>query len=251
VDDAAFLPEKKDCVKLTFTNGYSQICSHNHYWFSITDCDYVRACDLHINDQLFHHSYDGNKNLVETTVKISNIEFLQEKRTVADITVRNNHNFLVHLGDGNFVLSKNCHNLSATAKQNLLKPLEEPPKHVLWALCTTDPEKLPKAALNRCIKLYFEYPGLLDASKRIWKIAKKEFPDTTNAILKPFIKKIAMNTSGQMRDSLSVLESLASIIEADKNITEEELQNEFRNVLTSMGELTTPAIRYITFALFH
>lgn len=147
------------------------------------------------------------------------------------------------------IIIDECHNLSSTAKQNLLKPLEEPPKHVLWELCTTDPEKLPLAALNRCIKLYFEYPSIEVASKHIWKTAKQEFPDNIAKRLKPYIKKITQSVNGQLRDCYSVMESLASILEADPDIDKDSIDDEFVKVLTNLGELTTPAIRFIAFAL--
>lgn len=183
------------------------------------------------------------------TVKVKKVVYLSEKRDLYDITVEKNHNFFVKLGENKYLLSSNCHAMSASAKQNLLKPLEEPPKHVLWALCTTDPDKLPKATLTRCIKLYYEYPGLMDCSKRLWKVAKHEYSEDVSSKIKPFIKKIAQNTNGQMRDSYSILESIAAIISADPNVSEKELAKEFVTVLTSLGELTTPAIRYITYML--
>lgn len=139
--------------------------------------------------------------------------------------------------------------LSLQAKNSILKPLEEPPSHVLWALCTTDPDKLPKATLTRCIKLFYEYPTILDCAKRLWRVAKQEYSESVASKLKPFMKKIAQNTNGQMRDSYSLLESLASIVEADKHVSEEELQKEFVAVLTSMGELSVPASRFITYSL--
>jgi DNA polymerase III gamma/tau subunit len=51
-----------------------------------------------------------------------------------------------------FIIIDECHRLSATAWDVLLKPLEEPPAHVYYALCTTDPSKIPKAILTRCLR---------------------------------------------------------------------------------------------------
>lgn len=45
-----------------------------------------------------------------------------------------------------------CHRLSANAWDSLLKVLEDPPLHVIWCFCTTDPKKIPKTLLSRCSK---------------------------------------------------------------------------------------------------
>ena len=143
-----------------------------------------------------------------------------------------------------------AHNLTNSARQNLLKPLEEPPKKVLWILCTTDPEKLPKAALSRCVKLYFEYPTFKDCYQRLWKVCKLEYGENKDRV-KPFIKTIASNCNNQMRDSYSVLERIAAFIENNKDCSDEEIKEQFTNILTNLGELTTPAIRFITHLLMN
>lgn len=50
------------------------------------------------------------------------------------------------------IIVDECHRLSSAAWTILLKPLEEPPKHIFWCLCTTDPGKVPKAILTRCLR---------------------------------------------------------------------------------------------------
>lgn len=43
-----------------------------------------------------------------------------------------------------------CHKLSGPAQDSFLKALEEPPEHVYFILCTTDPQTMKKAVLRRC-----------------------------------------------------------------------------------------------------
>lgn len=49
-----------------------------------------------------------------------------------------------------FVIIDEAHALSKAAWQVLLKPVEEPPEHVYWAFCTTEPMKIPETIRTRC-----------------------------------------------------------------------------------------------------
>lgn len=49
-----------------------------------------------------------------------------------------------------FVIVDEAHALSKQTWQSLLKPIEEPPSHVYWVLCTTEPDKVPDTIRSRC-----------------------------------------------------------------------------------------------------
>jgi DNA polymerase III gamma/tau subunit len=49
-----------------------------------------------------------------------------------------------------------CHRLSAQAWDSLLKIIEEPPAHLYWVFCTTDPRKVPETVVSRCAKITFK-----------------------------------------------------------------------------------------------
>ena len=50
------------------------------------------------------------------------------------------------------VLVHNCHRLSGNAWDALLKAVEEPPPHLYWMFCSTNPAKIPKTILTRCLR---------------------------------------------------------------------------------------------------
>jgi DNA polymerase III gamma/tau subunit len=245
--------ENREVIELELEDGTIQPCSANHKWWSVTRKQYIKAEDIQEDEELLFLSIQKQiiakeihvENRCTYHIKVKKIIKRNATQDLYDISVKNNHNFFVKIGDNKYILSSNCHALSASAKNNLLKPLEEPPSHVLWALCTTDPDKLPKATLTRCVKLYMEYPTIIDTSKKLWKVAKSEYPKICK-VIKPYIKTIAQNTNGQMRDSYSVLESVAAIVSADPKISEDEMNKQFASVLANLGELTTPSIRFIT-----
>lgn len=55
------------------------------------------------------------------------------------------------------IIIDECHSLSKQAWQALLKSIEEPPEHVYFILCTTEPDKVPKTIQTRCVVYNFRY----------------------------------------------------------------------------------------------
>lgn len=56
-------------------------------------------------------------------------------------------------GDKRAVILDEVHAITQAAASALLKPLEEPPKHIIWILCTDQPEKLLPTIRNRCYRI--------------------------------------------------------------------------------------------------
>lgn len=98
------------------------------------------------------------------------------------------------------------HMLTPPAFNALLKTLEEPPGHVKFIFCTTDPEKIPITVLSRCQRFDFPPVHTDQILQRLQFICQNE---GTEADLDA-LKLIARRASGSMRDSQSLLEQLLS-----------------------------------------
>ncbi len=98
------------------------------------------------------------------------------------------------------------HMLTKEAFNALLKTLEEPPEHVKFIFCTTDPEKVPITVLSRCQRFDFA-PVQADAIQtRLKEICEKEgFKAEPEALA-----VLARRAAGSMRDSQSLLEQVMS-----------------------------------------
>ena len=96
------------------------------------------------------------------------------------------------------------HMLTREAFNALLKTLEEPPGHVKFVLCTTEPEKLPITILSRCQRFDFVTVDAPAIARRLGQIVAAEGATVTDDAL----ALIARRAAGSMRDSQSLLEQL-------------------------------------------
>ncbi|HMO14683.1 MAG TPA: DNA polymerase III subunit gamma/tau [Pirellulaceae bacterium] len=96
------------------------------------------------------------------------------------------------------------HMLTKEAFNALLKTLEEPPAHVKFFFCTTDPEKIPITVRSRCQR--FDLPPISTAQirDRLRHIAQQDAVDIDDDAL----DILARRANGSMRDSQSLLEQL-------------------------------------------
>jgi DNA polymerase-3 subunit gamma/tau len=96
------------------------------------------------------------------------------------------------------------HMLTREAFNALLKTLEEPPPHVKFVLCTTEPEKLPITILSRCQRFDFVTVDAPAIARRLEQIVEAEGGTASPEAL----SLIARRAAGSMRDSQSLLEQL-------------------------------------------
>ncbi len=94
------------------------------------------------------------------------------------------------------------HKLSDSSFNALLKTLEEPPKHVVFILATTDPEKIPATIISRCQRYNFQRFTLQQTVNHIKNIAHKENVQIDDLAA----ELIARSSEGSMRDALVALE---------------------------------------------
>lgn len=98
------------------------------------------------------------------------------------------------------------HMLSDSAFNALLKTLEEPPRHAVFILATTEPHKLPATILSRCMRFDFKLIPQADIEARLKEVFEKigkEYEDEA-------VAAIARAGAGSMRDSLSVADMCIS-----------------------------------------
>jgi DNA polymerase-3 subunit gamma/tau len=105
------------------------------------------------------------------------------------------------------------HMLSKDAWNALLKTLEEPPKHVIFILATTELEKVPETIISRCQTFAFRKPPRDIIGKQVIKVAKEEgyTLDAGAADL------IALLGDGSFRDALGMLEKVIAAAPAGKS----------------------------------
>ncbi len=116
------------------------------------------------------------------------------------------------------------HMLTTQAMNAFLKTLEEPPKHIVFVLATTEKNKILPTILSRCQIYDFNRISDLEIVETLINICKKEnfkFDDEALSI-------IARKSDGSLRDSLTILDRIVSF--TNKKITTEKT-SELLNVL--------------------
>ena len=111
------------------------------------------------------------------------------------------------------------HMLSKDAWNALLKTLEEPPKHVIFILATTELDKVPDTIISRCQTFSFKTPPREVIRAQVASIAKKE-GYTLDAGASDLI---ALLGDGSFRDALGTLEKVIAS-SADKKLTRAEVE---------------------------
>ncbi len=120
--------------------------------------------------------------------------------------IREKVGFLPNEGRFKVYVLDEAHMLTEPAFNALLKTLEEPPPHVIFALVTTDPHKIPATISSRCQRFDFRRVPLQAIMDRLAFIAEQEGVTVEPAAL----ELIARQGTGAMRDAISLLDQLTS-----------------------------------------
>ena len=112
-----------------------------------------------------------------------------------------------------------AHMLSKQAWNALLKTIEEPPKHVIFILATTEFNKIPETIISRCQTFAFKKPTQKVLKEVISAIAKKE-KFTIDSVS---CELIALLGDGSFRDAQSILQKVISASK-DNEVTLEEVE---------------------------
>ena len=113
------------------------------------------------------------------------------------------------------------HMLTTSAFNALLKTLEEPPKHVIFILATTEPFKIPITILSRCQRFDFKKISVDDIVSRLRAIADAENIKIKDEIL----KEIAILSDGGMRDSINLLDQVNAYVGGEKEVAYEDVHD--------------------------
>lgn len=115
------------------------------------------------------------------------------------------------------IIIDECHRISPSAWDALLKTLEEPPKHVMFILCTTDETALPETIRSRAPIYRFESISAGMLARHAGETAKKHGIKISDNAL----NLLAAYADGSMRNVLSLLEQMSM---QSKNITESDVE---------------------------
>ena len=143
--------------------------------------------------------------------RVDEVRELREKAKYPPVSSR----FKVYIID-------EVHMLTESAFNALLKTLEEPPKHVVFILATTEAHKLPATILSRVLRFDFKLLSKGD----IEKLLKKVFKQAGIACDDAALAAIAAAGEGSVRDALSVADMCAAF--GDNNIV-------YKDVLSVLG----------------
>ena len=150
--------------------------------------------------------------------KVENVREIREKIQYPPVSGR----YKVYIID-------EVHMLTTEAFNALLKTLEEPPKHAVFILATTEVHKLPSTILSRCMRFDFRLIPTAEIAKLIGKIYKevgKEYEDEA-------VTAIARAGAGSVRDALSI---------ADICVSYKESKLTYSDVLEVLGATDTNKI---------
>lgn len=120
--------------------------------------------------------------------------------------LRDKINFSPGQGKYKVYIIDEVHMLSTAAFNALLKTLEEPPAHAIFILATTEVHKIPATVLSRCQRHEFRRLPVTDIVRQLEILCEGEKLNADSDAL----TLIARQSTGSMRDAISLLDQLAS-----------------------------------------
>lgn len=146
---------------------------------------------------------------------------------------------------GKMIILDEAHGLSKQAFQSILKVIEEPPPHVYFALCTTDPGKIPETIQTRCLTYALKSLRYDDIMDLLEMVAEEE--TLVLAAQNGYLELVARACEGSPRKALVMLAMVANCRNADEaaELLESPLDNAEIIDLCRMlvkGDLTWPKV---------
>lgn len=189
-------------------------CEHQKDGLSCEKCD---ICKMSNNNE--------NIDIIEMDAASNNsVDEIRE--------IRNHITLMPTFSKYKIYIIDEVHMLTSGAFNALLKTLEEPPKHIIFILATTEPQKVPLTILSRC--QCFEFKPIPEnlMTLNINNICKKE----KIKIEEEAVKQICEDSNGGMRDAIGLLDQLNAYTNGDIKVDD---------VLTINGRINNDNIREI------
>ena len=203
---------------------------------NITACNSCESCKS-FNE---HHSFNIHELDAASNNSVDDIRSLVDQ-------VR----FAPQVGEFSIYIIDEVHMLSSSAFNAFLKTLEEPPKHAIFILATTEKHKIIPTILSRCQIFDFKSISINDIVSHLEYVAKSEEISTE----KDALHIIAQKSGGSLRDSLSIFDRLVdpsdltltyksvienlNILDHDYylKITSQILDNDVSSVMLTINEI--------------
>lgn len=183
-----------NCTNLTPENEACNQCE------SCTSFNSSRSFNIHELDAASNNSVDDIRNLTDQ-VRVP-----------------------PQMGKYSVYIIDEVHMLSSQAFNAFLKTLEEPPRHAIFILATTEKHKIIPTILSRCQIFDFNRIGVADISSHLEFVAKSENVEVESEGL----NIIAQKADGAMRDALSIFDQIVSF--SGKSIT-------YKDVISNLNVL--------------
>jgi DNA polymerase-3 subunit gamma/tau len=166
------------------------------------------------------------------------------------------------LGEGavKVIIVDECHMLSKSAWNSMLKILEEPPDWVYWMLCTTEPVKVPASIKTRCLaydlkpvsssilrdllETVVEAEGL-DCDADVQRLCAKEAGGSPRQALVNLAICAGGESGKDVRELLRTAEESPEVVELARLLVKEADWAEVQELLKELGGINPESIRHV------
>lgn len=153
-----------------------------------------------------------------------------------------------------------CHMLSKSAWNSLLKILEEPPAHVAWFLCTTEPTKVPKTVVTRCLACELRpvassvleelLGGVADAEKmdadgQVLRLCARQADGSPRQALSNLAVCAAAKSAQEARELMRSAEESAEAVDLARLLVKRGRWSEAQELIGRLSEVSPESVRHV------
>jgi len=161
------------------------------------------------------------------------------------------------------IIIDECHALSKSAWQSLLKSLEKPPEYAYWFLCTTEANKVPATVKTRCLSYDLKsipnkvlgelYDKVIEAegfgtNEDVGDLIIKEAQGSARQLLANIAVAFSATTTKEAAELLQSAEGSPAAIELARALFKGTNWKEVQRILSGMSEVNAESVRRIIVA---